>query len=560
MSLNLPTSGQISYNGNAPGTTYGPTTEKATHFQKFLTLANQHSANVTYEVVGHSSHSSQWDEVIFKIGNPNGGVVYWDCCIHGNEEMTTEAMYATMSWLLTPNSNPTHEARRTRILNNNLVIFFPFVNWRFSRMNYNYSATTCTGTDTNGDGGALGVNLARDFHTGKQQACPDNWAPTTSLSQPETQAMVYVMNKYGKGPTGWCYVNWHMGTTSKPSAGVDATAVESSRATIFTELWGGSKTWAISGSGSGSRAYGEAIQYYGARMACELECGSWTRTDKVTDFRTGATFKEVVSLLVAQAQLVEVTGTVTYTLTTNYVDNTTGTAIASPTTQSLPAGSYSVTAPAINGYAFTQWEDGSTANPRNITLSSNRTITARYTQSVSGYTLTTSVAAGSGTITPATGQYSGTVNVVATPASGYILSRLVVNGVSEYFWSMAPVTRPVVMTANTTVEARFYRPQVTITAMANGTTSPAPAVVTVNAGDVYTIQAVPNSGYKFSHWRTRNLDLQSDWVTDTVYPFSKPITNSIAVEANFVADTAGTFTVTIDSSPSGVSMALTEVN
>ena len=105
MSLNVPQLGNIQYK-NQPGTTYGPTTEKATHLQKFIALANQHSNLVSINIVGQSSHSEQWDEVVFEIGNPHGGTILWDACTHGNEEMPTESMYAIMNWLLTPNSNP----------------------------------------------------------------------------------------------------------------------------------------------------------------------------------------------------------------------------------------------------------------------------------------------------------------------------------------------------------------------------------------------------------------------------------------------------------------------
>lgn len=338
MSLNVPQEGDIGYGNTPPGSTYGPTTEKTIHFQKFLTLADQHPSLVTYEVVGRSSHPDQWDKVIFKIGNPNGGVVFWDCCIHGNEEMFTETMYVIMQWLLTPNTNTAQETRRQRILSKNLVIFFPFVLWRFSRMNYNYPANPCPATvgcpnrtDTNGDLQLWAINLARDFHRGHESSCispsetdpkkiSDNYAPLDEyITQYETQALVEAWSRYNERPTGWFYVNLHMGTTSKSGRGPRAPQVESLRSSVYTELFGGTKRWNISTStDTPSFAPGEAVAYYDADGGWLIEGGGWTRPDKVNDFRSGTTYNEMLSLLVAQCELVEVSEPPppTYPLTT----------------------------------------------------------------------------------------------------------------------------------------------------------------------------------------------------------------------------------------------------
>ena len=75
-------------------------------------------------------------------------------------------------------------------------------------------------------------------------------------------------------------------------------------------------------------------------------------------------------------------------------------------------------------YVFTQWSDGSTSNPRSVTVTAAASYTAVFQTQ---YQLTTAVSpANGGTVTPASGGYynSGApVNLAAMPASGYIFSN-----------------------------------------------------------------------------------------------------------------------------------------
>ncbi len=302
--MTVPNPGDISYGNTPPGSTYGPYTEKSVMYHNFLALANQNPSLVDVEVIGQGSHN--WDMVIFKVGNPSGGVIFWDSCIHGLEDFGVEALFSLYQWLLTPNSNPAQEARRQRILSRNYVIFFPYINWRWSRMNYNYSATHCSGTDQDGDKGPLAVNCARDFRNGHQENCPDNYAPPGGYTQPETQAMIAAWNKYNSHSNGWFYVNLHMGTNSRRGSGTRKAEVETLRASIYTELFGGYKEWII-GTGA-SHAPADAIQYYDAIGGWTLELGGsdWRRTSTAyTSLTRGTIHRELLSLLVSQAQLIE---------------------------------------------------------------------------------------------------------------------------------------------------------------------------------------------------------------------------------------------------------------
>jgi len=79
----------------------------------------------------------------------------------------------------------------------------------------------------------------------------------------------------------------------------------------------------------------------------------------------------------------------------------------------------SITATPNSGYSFSGWSNGSTANPLNVNLNSNTTVTANFQVIVNSYTLT--VTAGEGGTVNGGGEYEeGTeVTITATPNEGY---------------------------------------------------------------------------------------------------------------------------------------------
>jgi uncharacterized repeat protein (TIGR02543 family) len=92
----------------------------------------------------------------------------------------------------------------------------------------------------------------------------------------------------------------------------------------------------------------------------------------------------------------------------------------------IPGSSCEVTAVAPSGLSFTNWSDGSTANPRTfIAPNVVTTYTANFSQGGASYKLTTAAnPANGGTVSPASGTYaSGTVvNLSATANSGYVFT------------------------------------------------------------------------------------------------------------------------------------------
>ena len=105
----------------------------------------------------------------------------------------------------------------------------------------------------------------------------------------------------------------------------------------------------------------------------------------------------------------------------------------------------------INGYHFTQWNDGVTDNPRVITLTSDTTFTACFEEDIHYYTVTVLVASGNegmGTVSEGGTWAEGEqVTIEAYPFDGHLFSH----------WNDADTTNPriIVLTSDTTFTAYF---------------------------------------------------------------------------------------------------------
>jgi PKD repeat protein len=132
--------------------------------------------------------------------------------------------------------------------------------------------------------------------------------------------------------------------------------------------------------------------------------------------------------------------------------------------------------------------------------SASRTITV-FGQ-VINYSLTIQGATG-GSTSPTAGNYSypaGTqVPVSAIPNNGYSFDHWNLNGTD---YDDNPIR--VLLNNDSTLLPIFVKIpadySVTITALAGGTTEPAPGTYEVTEGETFTVDAIPNSGYKFDHW------------------------------------------------------------
>ena len=220
-----------------------------------------------------------------------------------------------------------------------------------------------------------------------------------------------------------------------------------------------------------------------------------------------------------------------YTITVNASPSNGGTVTGGGT---YPAGSsVTLTATPNNGYAFSQWQDGSTANPRTITVNGDATYTASFTQLQ--YTITTNVSpAGAGTVTGGGAYHYGEqVTLTATANSGYEFQG----------WSDGVTNNPrtITVTGNATYTAVFGEVGATYY---NVTTSVSPAGAgtvtgggTYEAGSVIVLTATANPGYTFNRWDD----------SSTQNPRTVTVNSDLSFTAIF---TQNQYTITVVANPS----------
>ncbi|MDZ7345215.1 MAG: InlB B-repeat-containing protein, partial [candidate division KSB1 bacterium] len=200
---------------------------------------------------------------------------------------------------------------------------------------------------------------------------------------------------------------------------------------------------------------------------------------------------------------------VQYTLTLAVSPTGSGTTSPAVGSHSFCQGSeVTITATPSPGYEFVNWT-GDVTNPNSATttvfINSNKTVTANFRDiSVTNFTLTMQVnQTGWGTTTPPIGNNTypaGTVvTITANPASGYRF----VNWTGDVA-NPNSATTTVTLNSNKTVMANFERLQYTLTMEVNeagwGTTTPPIGTHNYNSGDIISILATPNSGYRFVSW------------------------------------------------------------
>lgn len=132
-------------------------------------------------------------------------------------------------------------------------------------------------------------------------------------------------------------------------------------------------------------------------------------------------------------------------------------------------------------------------------------------------TISASPAAG-GTTSPAAGtiRYAKgtTVNVTATPASGYTLRNWILDGVNK-----TGATITVTMDAAHTLQAIFIGKQsltISVTPTEGGTTTPATGTYSYAYGDAVTVTVTPASWYTFKNWVLDGVSVAGTSITVTM--------------------------------------------
>lgn len=157
----------------------------------FKDLCDANPEYASYEVIGKSYEGR--DIWLFKLGNPEGGKVMWDGCLHGSEDQGSEIIYLFAEWLL-----ESGDERAERILQRNYILFVPLINVdSYTRQNRDFE--DCQ----------YGVDLNRNFKTGWQAKAPNDYdyPGPYAVSEPETEVMRNLFEAYRPH----FYVNTHMG-------------------------------------------------------------------------------------------------------------------------------------------------------------------------------------------------------------------------------------------------------------------------------------------------------------------------------------------------------------
>jgi uncharacterized repeat protein (TIGR02543 family) len=235
------------------------------------------------------------------------------------------------------------------------------------------------------------------------------------------------------------------------------------------------------------------------------------------------------------------TTTTKYTLTVN-INGKGSVNPASGSTHNAGAA-ISLAASPDSGWRFAGWSGdlSGTSSPANLTMNSNKTVTANFTQ-VSGSTYNLVVAlngAGSSnpreSLEPYKHPSGATVSLTATPNPGWKF----VSWVGEVTAPNSASTTVVMngdkyVVANFLQEAGPSRFNVKVTTDGDGDTDPPPGPHNYDAGQSVVLKATPGPGWKFSQWKGSGI------ANPTAASTSVFINSEKTIEAVFVRSGAQT--------------------
>jgi len=218
---------------------------------------------------------------------------------------------------------------------------------------------------------------------------------------------------------------------------------------------------------------------------------------------------------------------VQYTLTTSVSPS--GSGSVDPSGGTFDAGTVvTLTANPASGYEFDHWSgtDNSAINPTTLTMNSNKSVTAYFTEEITYYTLTMHASpSGGGTTTPSVGNHSyatGTVvSLSASPASGYRFSH----------WSGdasgTSLSTTITMNSNKDVTANFgliptdqtvrYGLTLAVSPGVGGTATDETGAASYEEGDIVAIKALATDCYDFVSWTAPAGAFADAYATETAF-------------------------------------------
>ena len=292
--------------------------------------------------------------------------------------------------------------------------------------------------------------------------------------------------------TGYHFVQWNDGITTNPrqiivTSDSSFTAIFSPTQTYYTiTVNSNNANW---GSVTGSGTY-----LQGTTVTLSATANTGYRFLQWSDGNTNATRSVTVNANATYTAIFE-PYTPLYTITVNSNNSNWGTVTSSG--NYLQGSVITISATPYPGYEFLQWTDGDTNATRNITVTSDSTFTAIFSQIPVYYTITVnSNNSNWGNVTGGGTYLQGTtITLSATANTGYRFLQ----------WNdgNTNATRSVIVNADATYTAIFepYTAYYTITVNSNDTSR---GIVsgsgTYQEGSIVTIAATPNPGYHFHQW------------------------------------------------------------
>ena len=175
-----------------------------------------------------------------------------------------------------------------------------------------------------------------------------------------------------------------------------------------------------------------------------------------------------------------------------------------------------LTATPNEGYQFVTWGDGNTDNPRTLVVTQDTTLTALFEALTYDVMVTCDPIHGS-VIGSGTYNHGDVATLTATPSEGYQFVT----------WGDGNTDNPrtLVVTQDTTLTALFEALTYNVTVTCDPIHGSVTGSGTYNHGDVATLTAIPNEGFRFVRW--------SNEVEDNPYTFV--ISDNVTLSAEFEA-------------------------
>ena len=325
---------------------------------------------------------------------------------------------------------------------------------------------------------------------------------------------------------GYTFVNWTEGASQvSTNASYNFSAIANRILVanfIRTYTVATSSNPAIGGSTTGSGTYNTGTSVtVTAIPASGYQFVNWT--DGATPVSTNSSYTFTIS---ENRNLTANFSVITFTIATSSIPAAGGTTSGSGIYNSN--ASVTVIAAPATGYQFVNWTVGgsivSTSATYTFTVTENRSLVANF--SLINYTVSTSVNPAEGGTASGGGTYShGTsVNLTASPATGYQFSNWTESGVSV---STNP-SYTFTATANRTLVANFslifYSVSTSSSPAAGGSTAGGGSY---SYGSSVTVFATPATGYQFVNWT------QSGTVVSTSVSYTFTATSNRTLVANF---------------------------